>query len=142
MQQLQLYMSRTNFPVTKDVTKMMQPIKGCKPDEKDVDVFAGGGLSNPKPVVPEAGLLLVFNTVGGVPEPDTSVPGGDVVVGVGVGVGIVVVGGVGVGVVVVVVGVGVDDDDNGKMHEPVLGLVLTIMAVPPKSQLVGAGFFW
>ncbi len=50
--------------------------------------------------------------------PDTSVPGGDVVVGVGVGVGIVVVGGVGVGVVVVV-GVGVDDDDNGKMHEPV-----------------------
>lgn len=68
VQQLQLYMSRTNFPVTKDVTKMMQPIKGCKPDEKDVDVFAGGGLSNPKPVVPEAGLLLVFNTVGGVPE--------------------------------------------------------------------------
>jgi hypothetical protein len=53
--------------------------------------------------------------------PDTSVPGGDVVVvGGGVGVGIVVVvGGVGVGVVVVVVGVGVDDDDNGKMHEPV-----------------------
>ena len=60
-------MSRTIFPVTKDVAKMIQPIKGCKPYEKDVVVFATGGFPNPKTVVPEAGLL-VFNTEGGVPE--------------------------------------------------------------------------
>lgn len=46
---------------------MMQPIMGCKPYEKDVVVFAEGGFSNPKTVVPEAGLL-VFITEGGVPE--------------------------------------------------------------------------
>ena len=60
-------MSRTIFPVTKDVAKMIQPIKGCKPYEKDVVVFATGGFPNPKTVVLEAGLL-VFNTEGGVPE--------------------------------------------------------------------------
>lgn len=46
---------------------MMQPTKGCKPQEKDAVVFAAGGFSYPKTVVPEAGLL-VFNTEGGVPE--------------------------------------------------------------------------
>lgn len=33
-------------------------------------------------------------------------------------------------------------EDDGKTQEPELGLVLTMLAVPPKSQLVGAGFFW
>lgn len=113
---------------------MMQPIKGCKPYEKDVVVFAAGGFPNPKTVVPEAGLL-VFNTEGGVPEPDTPVSGGDDVVGVGVGVVVTV----GVGVAVAA---GDDDvDDDGKMQEPVLGFELTITAAPPKSQLVGTGFF-
>lgn len=60
-------MSRTIFPVTKDVARMMQPIKGCKPDEKDVDVLTAGGFSDPKKgVVPEAGSLE-FNTEGGLP---------------------------------------------------------------------------
>lgn len=126
-------MSRTIFPVTKDVAKMMQPIMGCKPCEKDVVVFAAGGFSNPKTVVPEAGLL-VFITEGGVPEPDTPVSGGDDVVGVGVGVVTVGVGDA--------VAAGDDDvDDDGKMQEPVLGFELTITAAPPKSQLVGTGFF-
>lgn len=58
-------MSRTIFPVTKDVARMMQPIKGCKPDEKDVDVLTTGGVSK-NGVVPEAGSLE-FNTEGGVP---------------------------------------------------------------------------
>jgi len=135
-------MSRTIFPVTKDVAKMMQPIMGCKPDEKDVDVLtAAGGPSDPKKgVVPEAGSLE-FNTEGGVPYPDTPAPDGDGGVGdggVGVGVGVVVVAVVGVGVGV---GFAVAIADDAKMQEPMLGLALTIVAVPPKSQLVGAGFF-
>lgn len=34
-----------------------------------------------------------------------------------------------------------DDDDDRKTQDPVLGLMLTIMAVPPKSQLDAVGFF-
>lgn len=33
------------------------------------------------------------------------------------------------------------DEDEGYMQVPVLGLVVTTIAAPPKSQLVGAGFF-
>lgn len=31
---------------------------------------------------------------------------------------------------------------EGYRHVEVLGSVLVVMAVPPKSQLVGTGFFW
>lgn len=31
--------------------------------------------------------------------------------------------------------------EDGYMQDPELGLTLTVMAVPPKSQLVGTGFF-
>lgn len=58
-------MSRTTFPVTKDVTRKMHPIKGCKPDETDVETLAAGGVSSG--IIPEAGSL-VFNTDGGVSE--------------------------------------------------------------------------
>lgn len=54
-------MSRTIFVVTKDVTRTIQPIKGCKPDEKDVDELTGGLKFG---IIPEAGSP-VSNTVGG-----------------------------------------------------------------------------
>lgn len=112
-------------------------------DPADVDVLTTGGLSDPKP---DAGLLE-FNTPGGATEPD--VPGaGDVVTGdeVVVAGGVVEDGWAG-GVNADVGGDGgadddEEEDDDGKTQEPVLGLVLTIIAVPPKSQLVGDGFFW
>lgn len=76
----------------------------------------------------------MFSTVGGVPEPDI---GGhddddDVVVGD------VIVGNEGVGDDD---DEDEDDDDDRKTQDPVLGLMLTIMAVPPKSQLDAVGFF-
>lgn len=85
-------MSRTTFPVTKDVTRKMHPIKGCKPDETDVESLAAGGVNSG--VIPEAGSL-VFNTDGGVSEPGTPAPDDEAVVGVGVvgSVGVAVVGG-------------------------------------------------
>lgn len=52
--------------------------------------------------------------------------------------GVDCVGGVRDGVIGVVADA---DDDDGKMQDPELGLVLTKVAAPPKSQLVGAGFF-
>lgn len=135
--------------VTNDTIRRMQPTEGLKLIECEADVvFTTGGLSDPKSgIVPDAGLLE-FNTEGGVPYPNgpvTDVVGGAVGIdGVGVtelgggSVGLDSVGGVGgddFGVAVV------DDDEDGKTHEPELGFVLTKVAVPPKSQLVGAGFF-
>lgn len=35
-----------------------------------------------------------------------------------------------------------DDDEDAKTQLPELGLALTSIAVPPKSQLEGAGFLW
>lgn len=153
--------------MTNDTIRRVKPTKGLKPTECDADVvFTTGGLSaEPKPgIIPDdAGLLLEFNTEGGVPYPKGPVPedddddvggavgidgvasvtglGGGSSIGLGGGsIGLDCVGGVGdddFGVVV-----DDDDDDDGKMQEPVLGFVLTKVAVPPKSQLVGAGFFW
>lgn len=83
-------------------------------------------------MVAEAGLL-VFSTVGGVPEPDIAGHDDDDVV-----VGDVIVGNEGVGDDD---DEDEDDDDDRKTQDPVLGLMLTIMAVPPKSQLDAVGFF-
>lgn len=52
-----------NLPVTTDITRMMQPVNGCKRVAKDVGELALGGLSPITVVLPEAGLL-VLNTVG------------------------------------------------------------------------------
>lgn len=57
--------------VTNDTIRRVKPTKGLKPTECDADVvFTTGGLSaEPKPgIIPDdAGLLLEFNTEGGVP---------------------------------------------------------------------------
>lgn len=73
----------------------------------------------------------MFSIVGGVPEPDIAGHDDDDVV-----VGDVIVGNEGVGD-----DDDEDDDDDRKTQDPVLGLMLTIMAVPPKSQLDAVGFF-
>ena len=46
---------------------MMQLKKGCKRPDMDVDVLTLGGVSDPKTVVAEPGVLE-FNTEGGVTE--------------------------------------------------------------------------
>ena len=138
-----------------DTIRIVKPTKGLKLTEREAEVvFTTGGLSEAKPgIIPDAGLLE-FNTEGGAPYPKGPVPededvGGAVGIdgsgvnglGGGSAIGLDCVGGVGgddFGIVVV----DDDDEDDGKMHEPVLGFVLTKVAVPPKSQLVGAGFFW
>lgn len=52
-----------NLPVTTDITRMMQPVNGCKMVAKDVEELTLGGLSPKTVVLAEAGLL-VLNTVG------------------------------------------------------------------------------
>ncbi|KAE9446705.1 hypothetical protein C3L33_21392, partial [Rhododendron williamsianum] len=54
---------RMNLPVTTDITRMMQPVNGCKMVAKDVEELTLGGLSPKTVVLAEAGLL-VLNTVG------------------------------------------------------------------------------
>lgn len=112
---------------------MMQLIKGCKPADMDVvDVFTPGGASEPNTVVEDEPGVLEFKTEVGVMEPGMPAPDVDDVAGVAVGVVAVGVG----------VAVGVDcDAEDGYMQDPLLGLVFTMVAAPPKSQLVGAGFF-
>lgn len=133
------------FLVTKDVTRNTQLKKGCKLEEMDTVAFTIGGLSEPKIVVVAEAGLVAFIINGGEPEPDIVGPdGGDNDDIVGVGIEDVGVGGGGVeddGVGVGVEDDDVDDEDDGYMQEPVLGLVLTIMAAPPKSQLEDTGFF-
>lgn len=109
----------------------------------DVDELKLGGVS-PKPEVPSTDVgLLEFNTEGGMTDPGTDTPPDDDVVGVGVGV-VPVRGDVAVGVGLVPVGgddVVACDDDVGYTHVPLLGLAVVIVALPPKSQLIGDGFF-
>lgn len=129
-------MSMMNLPATVEVARTINPMNGCKLVEMEMDELKLGGVS-PKPDVPstDAGLLE-FNTEGDVTNPGTDPPPADVVVGDGV----VAVNGDGV-VVVSGDGVVVCDDDVGYTHVPVLGLVVVIVALPPKSQLVWTGFF-
>lgn len=118
--------------------------KGRKPFDADA-VFPSGGLAPkaPSPVEPGSGFPKL-NPGGGDCVPGIVDPEDDVGVGkdddVGVGKDVGLTGACIVGVV------GVedddDDDDDGKMHEPMLGLVVVTVAAPPKSQLVGTGFFW
>lgn len=64
--------------------------------------------------------------------------------------GVGVMGVIGVGVIGVVGVMKVGDGggivlpplDAGYWHDPELGSVVVMVAVPPKSQLVGRGFFW
>jgi hypothetical protein len=83
-----------------------------------------------------AGLKIA----GGVPTPIIPPPVGIIGVDVTGGWFTVCVDGVGV-VVPAVIGVDVDEP-VWYIQEPVLGLVLTNEAAPPKSQLCGEGFFW
>lgn len=64
----ELYWHILSLAATNDNIRTMQPVKGFRPMECEVDVvFTMGGLSVPKSgMVPEAGLLE-FNTEGGVP---------------------------------------------------------------------------
>lgn len=101
----------------------------------DSEVVVVGGILSlmPEGIVPKP-ESLPFGTVGGA-NPGTAAPVVEDVVGAGVpDIGVVVVG-------VGVAGDEVEDPDAGKTQEPVLGFELVIMAAPPKSQLVCAGFF-
>lgn len=134
-------------------TAVMQPMKGCRELDVDVEVLKTGGGLSPKLVgnPPKAGGLLEFKTVGGELVLG-GVPDGDGGVGVpetgdgGVGGGVDengdgVVGG---GVAETgddVVGGDKEEEDVGKMQDPTLGFTLVVAAVPPKSQLVCTGFF-
>lgn len=123
--------------VMMDATVTSEPMKGRRFLDTDA-VFMSGGLApkapNPVPVpVPAGSGFPKLNPGGGDCVPVD--PGDDDVVGVGKEVGLTgawVIGDVGV----------VEDDDDGKTHEPVLGLLVVTTAAPPKSQLVGTGFFW
>lgn len=68
----ELYGCILSLAVTNEtIMKTMQPVKGFRGTEWEADVvFTTGGVSDPKPgIIPpdEAGLLLEFNTEGGVP---------------------------------------------------------------------------
>lgn len=72
---LVLYISRTNFPMMTDVTRIMHSVNGCKLVDMDVVPFTVGELSpkpvggiSPKPIGAPGGGLLPFNTVGGETE--------------------------------------------------------------------------
>lgn len=67
-------MSRMIVLATNDVTKMAQPINGCKLADMDAGGLRMGGVSNPEL---EAGLVDEFRT-DGVPDTPTT---GDVVAG-------------------------------------------------------------
>lgn len=113
---------------------MMKPIRGCKPFDMDSEVVVVGGIPSlmPEGIIPLESLP--FDTVGGA-NPGITAPVEEDVVGGGVpDIGVVVVG-------LGVAGDDVEDPDAGKTQEPVLGFELVIMAAPPKSQLVCAGFF-
>lgn len=121
------------LPATTDVARMTNPMNGCKLMDVEVDEFKLGGVS-PKPDEPSTDAGLLEFNIGGVTDPGTD-PSPDEVA---VGDGVVAVGG---DRVVAVGGDGVCDDDVGYTHAPLLGLVVVIIALPPKSQLVCTGFF-
>lgn len=114
-----------------EATRTMQPTRGCNSFDMDSEVVVVGGILSPIPegIVPKP-ESLPFVTVGGA-KPGIAAPVDEDVVGTGVpDIG-----------VVVVAGDDKEDPDAGKTQEPVLGFELVIMAAPPKSQLVCAGFF-
>lgn len=81
------------------------------------------GGSNPKPVDPVGSDPKPTGGLRSVPKPPVGA------VGVGpAGVGVLTMDGL--------------ELDDGNLHVPELGSVVVVMAVPPKLQLVGAGFFW
>ncbi|KAK7362021.1 hypothetical protein VNO77_04118 [Canavalia gladiata] len=92
----EIYGHILSLVVKNDMMRTMQPKKGLRTTECEVEVvFATGGLSDPKPgIVPEA-VLLEFNTELPVPKDDEVVGGAVGINGVG-GCGVTGVGGCGV----------------------------------------------
>lgn len=89
------------------------------------------GKPDPKSDDPEIPELLAFSTDDPGSEPDALVTG----------LVVDVVGAVDPGLYPAVELIG-EDMDDAKTQVPELGLALASIAAPPKSQLVGAGFFW
>lgn len=118
------------YAVASKEKKAVQDQQEGEIERQPLPVLAAPGMSDPKSDDPEEPEPLAFSTDDPESEPDVVTGLVDGVVGV-----------VDAGLYPAVELDG-EDMDDAKTQLPELGLALTSIAVPPKSQLEGSGFLW